>query len=144
MAKLPKVKLVDFQEMALHDKRFTGAVGLFLDEENVLAIHSGLPEETNGTRRMAIEHEMAHAKTKRSGARELMTPAQDEAYCELESVWATPNRFVSHAEELLKSRVTPGRHWSRKADRLFIRVKLLRLCSIGRAVTIARLMAKVD
>lgn len=144
MPKKPRVKLVDFKEMSLTDNRFKGAVGLFLDEENVLAIHSELPEETNGTRRLAIEHEMAHAKTKRSGAREFMTHAEDEAYCELESVWATPNSCISHAEELLKSRITPGRRWSNPVDRFYIRVKLLKLCGIGRAVTIARLMSKAD
>ena len=144
MPKKPQVKFVNFKEMALKDKRFKGAVGLFLDEENVLAIHSELPEETNGTKRLAVEHELAHSKTKRSGARDLMTHEQDEAYVELEAVWATPNAHISHAEELLKTRITPGRRWSCKTDRLFIRTKLLKLIGVGRAKTIARLMAKVD
>jgi hypothetical protein len=135
---------MDFKEMSLKDKRFKKAVGLFLDEENVLAIHVGLPDETNGTRRLAIAHELAHARTKRSGARKFMNAAQDEEYCELEAVFSTPNRYISHAEEILKTRIAPGRKWSDKKDRLFIRIKLLHILKVGRATTISRLLAKVD
>ncbi len=144
MPRFPRIEFIDFKERALKDKRFRGSIGLFLDRENILAIDSHLPEETNGTRRQAIAHEMAHARVRRSGARRLLTPAQEEAYCELESLYTTPNRALSHAEEILKRVLVPGLRWSRRRDRTRIRQHLFHLLGVPHGARLARLLGEHD
>lgn len=144
MPSAPVVEFVDIKKKAQTDKRFRRAVAVFLEDENRLLVDLHLPERTNGTRGLAIAHELAHARMRRSGARDHLSTTQEEWYCELEAVFATPDAALSHAEEIVKRILLPGRHWRNRRDRKQIRSKILRMLGVAWPDHVAALLAKAD
>ena len=99
-----EVKLVDFEELSKTDPFFKGAVGRLDEVKRIAYVNSGLPEQNNGTRTLAVNHELGHALLRDTGTSPYLSKAEEERLVELIAVLNTPDKALSLAETCLK-------HW---------------------------------
>jgi hypothetical protein len=103
-------------------------VGLYNSGTKTIYLSEDLPRFSQGTMRSVLEHETVHAKLDAVG---IQMPQQlEEALATLISVMACPSKYQSTEEAALKSMMSLGRRWERKADRAWLIRRACRLAGI--------------
>lgn len=97
-----KIKEAYFAERAKADDDFEGAVGLIKTDKKVIYIEKSLPVTSNGSKRLTLNHELAHARLSKVNLEKIIGHEKNEKFVELEAIVRTPNRYLTEAEAVLR------------------------------------------
>lgn len=101
-----RIKETYFSEKAKDNDDFNGVVGLIYPDDKVIYIEKSLPSSNNGSKRLTLNHELAHARLDKIELEKRIGIDKTEKFVELEAIVRTPRKYLTHAETILKRFLT--------------------------------------